>query len=216
MRWCRQYVVGVCVVGLLALSVNVRPAGAQNLGILGGLNFASAEAIQLNDAETTLDNRTGYHFGAYLDIGSDMLWIRPGVEYISAGPLYQGIEDDIPVELRDDFDVRVFAVPVDVRLEFGPSFARPYAFAGPVVHFRWLADAPEPFENSVEPRDFAGTVGGGFRIGGDRADLRFVPQVRYTFGLANVLDETFTVDGVTIVPADEDMSFILVSLALEF
>ena len=141
---------------LLALAA---PSQAQvipnlDLGVAGGVNFAS-----LSDAQTLdLDNSTGYHIGIYADVGVLFASARTGVYYVRAGD----IRDDAstPSESFDtSFDY--VAVPVDFQIKTPTPIFQAYALIGP--EFRFPVDGLDTFE--TENVQYAGNVGLGVRGG---------------------------------------------------
>ncbi len=141
---------------LLALAV---PSQAQvvpniDLGVAGGVNFAS-----LSDAQTLdLDNSTGYHIGLYADVGVLFASARTGVYYVRAGD----IRDDVGTT-PDDFDTSFdyVAVPVDFQIKTPTPILQAYALIGP--EFRFPVDGLDTFE--TENVQYAGNVGLGVRGG---------------------------------------------------
>jgi hypothetical protein len=125
-----------------------------DLGVAGGVNFAS-----LSDAQTLdLDNSTGYHIGLYADVGVLFASARAGVYYVRAGD----IRDDIGTT-PDDFDTSFdyVAVPVDFQIKTPTPIFQAYALIGP--EFRFPVDGLDTFE--TENVQYAGNVGLGVRGG---------------------------------------------------
>ncbi|MEQ8927533.1 MAG: PorT family protein, partial [Fulvivirga sp.] len=79
-------------------------------GIKGGVNFANV------DADGDPDGKTGYHVGAFLEIGAAGIFIQPEVLYSFKG--------------AEDFDLTYIEVPILLKKNFakvlnvhlGPQF----------------------------------------------------------------------------------------------
>lgn len=113
--------------GALLLALAAPAAQAQvvpqiDLGIAGGVNFASLE-----DAGTLdLDNSVGYHVGAYADVGVLFFSARTGLYYFSVGDL-EGA--------GDNNDLKFLSVPVDFQIQTPTPFVQAYVLAGPEFRF---------------------------------------------------------------------------------
>lgn len=135
---------------------------AQNFkfGLKGGVNFATLNGGDISD---TIDGRTGYHIGAVAQLSLlGILAIQPELIYSAQG--------------TDDFDIDYLNLPVLLKFKFlkilsieaGPQF-------GFVVNDSSDFGDPESF-------DLSGAVGAGVEIS------KFFAQVRYNFGVTDVID----------------------------
>jgi hypothetical protein len=72
----------------------------------------------------------------------------------------------------------------------------PYAFAGPVFRFPSFTD--KVLSNDLAPVSVAAEAGLGLQItiGG----LRLYPEIAYTFGLTNFIQDELVIDFVTLTP----------------
>ena len=171
--------------GLLAFAA---PANAQlvpsiDLGIAGGLNFAS-----LGDAgQFDLDSSTGYHVGLYADVGVLFFSARTGVYYVAAGDIR-----DASLPSADDFDdsAAYVAVPVDFQLKTPTPVLQVYALAGP--EFRFPVSGLETFEQ--ENMTIAGNVGLGLRGGVPLIGPSGFLELRYGFDVTGLNAESTTDD----------------------
>ncbi|WP_420455376.1 outer membrane beta-barrel protein [Rubrivirga sp.] len=125
-----------------------------DLGVAGGVNFAS-----LSDAQTLdLDNSTGYHIGLYADVGVLFASVRTGVYYVRAGDIRADAQTP-----NDNFDTSFdyVAVPVDFQIKTPTPIFQAYALIGPELRFP--VDGLDTFE--TENVQYAGNVGLGVRGG---------------------------------------------------
>lgn len=134
---------------------------AQNFrfGLKGGINFATLNG----DFSDNIDGRTGYHIGAVAQFS------LLGTFAIQSEVIYsaQGI---------DNIDIDYLNVPVLFKLKFAKIFS---VEAGPQFGFvvNDTSDLGDP-----ESFDLSGALGAGIEIS------KFFAQVRYNFGVTDVLD----------------------------
>jgi hypothetical protein len=134
---------------------------AQDLkfGLKGGVNFATINSDDLGD---NLDARTGYHVGVVAQISFAGFALQPELIYSA-----QGVED---------IDIDYLNLPILAKLKFAKIFS---VEAGPqfgfVVSDNFEDGEPESF-------DLSGAVGTTVEIS------KFFAQLRYNFGLTDVLD----------------------------
>ena len=181
-------------------------AGAQvRLGIIGGVNYASIDDINVNNVSETFDNRSGFHIGAFIDLATSGFAIRPGVQYLNAGALFEGATFLDPN--LDNFNVSYVSFPLDLRARFGPVDV----FAGPEFQVLASANAQDDFNEDLKSWVVNGGIGLGLRLG------PLMPEVRYAFGLSGLTEDQFTVGGITINTDNGQRSAALrVSLGVAF
>ena len=75
----------------------------------------------------------------------------------------------------------------------------PYVFAGPLVRFPSFTD--KVISNDLAPLSVAVEVGAGLRI--NIGGLRLYPEIAYTFGVSNFIQDELVIDFVTLTPQDE-------------
>ncbi|MGB3542917.1 hypothetical protein [Rubrivirga sp.] len=175
----------LALAGLLALAA---PANAQlipsiDLGVAGGLNFAS-----LGDAgQFDLDSSTGYHIGLYADVGVLFFSARTGVYYVKAGDIR-----DVRRPNADDLEdsAAYVAVPVDFQLKTPTPVLQAYVLAGP--EFRFPVSGLETFEQ--ENMTVAGNVGLGIRGGVPLIGPSGYVELRYGLDLTGLNSESTTAD----------------------
>lgn len=160
------------------------PAHAQ-FGITAGANFDRLSDITLNNTEAHFDNHNGWHVGVWADFSLlGVLTLRPGVRYMSAGKLFEGLSE-IDGNAEDTFDINLMEIPVLVRFAFGAPVIKPYIFAGPVLRFPVGVD--NTIDSDLKSPSIAGEVGLGVQVALGRISL--YPEVGFTFGLSSFIDD---------------------------
>lgn len=219
MQWTRAFLISG-VFGLLISVLGMHPAHGQEIGLVGGLNYSSLRNVEFDDLSTTFNNRAGYHFGAYVEIGENALSVRPGFRFMRAGKVFRGLREDLGdenVAFDDDFNVDVIAVPIDLLLELPVPFLSPYIFGGPELRFRSFPDAPDELEDDLRESDIAGAIGAGIRFTVPNQDFSILPEVRYIFGLTSTMDDTITVGDRELNPNESlTLRMFMVSIGFEF
>lgn len=115
------------LLALAAPQVQAQVVPSIDIGIAGGVNFAN-----LSDASTLdLGTSTGYHIGAYADVGVLFFSARTGVYYLWAGEL----SDAVTVGNDNNDAVRFVTVPVDFQLQTPTPLVQAYVLAGPEFRF---------------------------------------------------------------------------------
>lgn len=210
------------VVLLVALLGVHASASAQGFGVIGGLNYTSVDDVSYQDARATFENRSGYHLGVYLDLPLGPIAVRPGVRYLDAGPIYEGLGNVVGGSgdsfdgLRDDFDVSFISVPVDASLGLPLPIINPYAFAGPEFRLQRAPDAPPELTEELEDWSYIGNLGLGAEVSLPGFGVTLRPEIRYSFGLSNLIDEEITLAGQTFTAADQRRSeSFFISLGIE-
>ena len=176
------------------------PAPARALidtGLSGGINFASLDDIDIGDASTSYESRTGYHVGLYAKGGLGPLAVRAGVVYLNAGPLFEGLTDevDLPSSFEDDFDVRFLAVPIDLHYRLPTPMLTPYILVGPELRFD--VTSADDFDDNMKSTYFAGNIGVGAEFSLPILELSIAPELRYSFDLTGMTDEDLSIGGNT-------------------
>jgi hypothetical protein len=190
----------LCACVFVLVTLGVAPAHAQ-FGIYAGANFDQLSDIDITDGgEAALDSRTGWHIEAWIDLPLGPIGLRPGVRYMDAGQLYDGLRDDEGVNVGEDISVNMIEVPLNLRYTFAASpVASPYVTAGPVLRFP-LTDEDD-FNDDLEAISVAGGLGFGvaLRLSG----IRLYPEIGYTFGITRLVDDDFMIGDFTF-QADEE------------
>ena len=147
-------------------------------GVLGGVNFGS-----LTDAASAdLDNATGFHIGAFAELGVGPIGVRPAVIFVKAG------EITIPSlgGISDAFETSYIAVPVDIRYSPLPTpVIKPYLLVGPEVRLPLgeLSDLP-----NAKSVGLAANIGVGANIGAIIGP-KFFGEIRYAFDVSGFRDD---------------------------
>ena len=176
----------------LALIFFAAPAAHAQLGIGAGLNFNELDDIEAGSVDATFDNATGYHLGAFLNLGTGGLSLRPGVFYHRIGTY------DFPG--GDELELSAVEVPIDVRLTFGATSPLAlYVLGGPVITFPRSPDSDETVRSTMLTAD----IGAGLSFGTPGGGLSLQPELRYGVGVTDYFEEQFTVGGTTVTPADD-------------
>lgn len=174
------------LLALAAPAAHAQLVPSIDLGIAGGVNFAS-----LGDAANVdLGSSTGYHIGAYADVGVLFFAARTGVYYLRAGDI-----DTDGNENTDGQTVSFITVPVDFQFQTPTPFVKAYALVGPEFRFP-LGDFDE--------------LGGTF----DRSNVNTVANVGLgvkgglpLFGPSGFLELRYSFDVTGINSADGDDDF---------
>jgi len=191
------------VVRLLSLVVVlgfgfVNTAAAQfQFGVTAGLNFNRLTDISFGEVEANFDNKTGWHIGVWAEVGLGPLDLRPGVRYMDAGDLFNGLSD-ISDAIDDDFDVNLVEVPILLRYGFGPPLVKPYVFAGPVIRFASGAD--DLIEDDIKSPTMAGELGLGLEV--SLGGISLYPEIAFTFGLSSFIEDEIIVGFATFSTDD--------------
>jgi hypothetical protein len=167
-----------------------RSAYAQ-LGVAAGLNYNDLDDIQAGGA--SVDTSTGFHFGAFINLGSETFSVRPGVFYHRIGTY------DLPSE--DQLELSAVEVPLDLRLTIAPGgILDAYVLAAPVVTFPRCKE----FDQAVEDWQLTADVGAGLDLEVPGLGIALQPELRYSIGLTDHLSDDFTVGGITVMPDDAE------------
>lgn len=180
---------------VLLASAPLTTTAQVRLGLIGGGNFAALADITAGDELIDFDNTTGYHIGAFLDIGLGGVGLRPAVYYLDAGPLFQGAD----FLDRDDFNLAYVTVPVDLRVSLGVGPIKPYLLAGPELRILASAgNAPEALEEQLSTLVMSAGLGLGLELQIPGIGLTLYPQIRYSFGISELVDRTYEIEEVSI------------------
>jgi hypothetical protein len=176
----------------LTFAAVAQPALAQ-VGVAAGLNYADLENIDVGSASATYDNSTGFHFGAFVNLGGSSLSLRPGVMYHRIGTY--------TLPNQNELTLAAIEVPVDVKLTIAPSgILDAYLLAAPVVTFPRCKER----EEAVKDWQVTSDVGVGLSLRVPGLGVTLMPEARYSLGLTDYWSESFEVDGVTVMPDDSE------------
>lgn len=180
------------------------PLSAQGLGVMAGLNFSDQGDIDAGSADATFENSTGYHLGVAFEVRLGPLAVRPGA-------LYQRI-GTYRFPTGQEMDLSAVEVPLDVRVTVLSSpLVSPYVVAGPVLTFPRGEGA---LDEAVEELSLTADVGVGAEVSLPGAGFRLLPELRYSIGVTDYLEDSFVIDGSTIQPASDERRMAEVMLRL--
>ncbi|MFH1279835.1 MAG: outer membrane beta-barrel protein [Candidatus Eisenbacteria bacterium] len=175
------------------------PQGARAIidtGLSVGMNFASLDDVDVKDTKTTYDNKTGWHFGVFAKTALGPLGLRAGAVYLDAGPLFEGLSDNLEgVTLKDDFDVRFFVVPIDLQYRLVTPVVKPYLLAGPEIRFN--VTSSDDFEGNFKDTQWAANVGVGIEFTLPIVGVGVTPEFRYSFALTDLTEDSIEIGGVS-------------------
>jgi len=158
-------ILAVCLFGFI-VGTNAQVA----LGIKGGLNFANVDA---DDAFGDPDSKTGYHFGAFLEVGLGGIHLQPELLFSVKG--------------TDDVDLSYVEVPILLKknfakvlnVHFGPQFGFLTSAEGDLDADGSDEDIKDFFKSS----DLSAVIGAGVN-----APFGLTAGIRYVYGLSDVWD----------------------------
>jgi len=189
--------------GLLIQLTIVQPAQAQ-FGIMGGANFESLTDLTGGANPQLFSAATGYHFGAYAELGLGPVAIRPAVLYLNAGSLFEGAQ----FLTTDAFDLSYIAAPIDVQLRVLPLV---YFFVGPEFQFLLSANTDPDFKDNLKSLVMRGGAGLGFKLG------PIFAEGRYIFGLTGLTpSDPYQVGPFLVSSGDQVSNAVRLSVGLGF
>lgn len=166
------------------------------LGFAAGYNYSKLSDITLSGGESSFENATGWHVEMWFDLPVGDLALRPGLRYMSAGKIFEFANDFNPT-LRDDFDVSIFEIPIDLRFRFNMEIATPFIAVGPIFRF------PSSGRDEVGDMSNASVAGGiGFGLEFDMGLVRLYPELKYTFGISQFVGKEMTIAGIPFSAED--------------
>jgi hypothetical protein len=149
-----------------------------HFGVKGGVNFSSLSGDGLED----FDGRTGYHFGAVVNIGlSEKFFIQPEVLYSTQGNVYKESGEKATVNLN------YINVPIMAGYQIVDGLI---VQAGPQIGFNIVAKITDNNSDEETDVDDVKTIDFGMGFGAQyKIDFGLFFQARYTLGLSNIIEE---------------------------
>lgn len=176
---------------IILIIVSAFSAKAQYIGLKGGLNFSefNIKNDKLNDEKL----RTGFHFGAFLQLPlSDGFALQPEVLYSTKGAKVKYSNGEDGFNGGVDYKVDYIDVPLLGVFKFGDLFE---IHLGPYVGFTSKTKFESTGDLITRKEDFDKSF---FKdldyglIGGAALNFGFINVgARYNFGLQNVQDSDF-------------------------
>ena len=149
-------------------------------GVLGGVNFASLSDATTAAGDASLDGSTGFHIGAFAELGVGPLGVRPAVMFVKAGAIEE--------PGADDFETSYIAVPVDLRYSPLPTpFVKPYVLVGPEARLP-LGEVADLSGGNTRDIAFAVNVGVGANLGAIIGP-KFFGEIRYAFDVTGFVED---------------------------
>ncbi|MTI19444.1 PorT family protein, partial [Fulvivirga sp. RKSG066] len=137
------------------------------LGVKGGLNFAN---VSVEDAVEDPDSKTGYHFGAFAEIGLGGIHLQPELLFSAKG--------------SDDFDLTYLEIPILLKKNFAKVLN---VHLGPQFGFLTSAESNDvDIKDGLKSSDLSAVVGAGVNL-----PAGLTGGVRYVFGLSDIDDNAF-------------------------
>ena len=144
------------------LAATIAGANAQvAFGVKGGLNFANV------DVSGDPDGKTGYHFGAFAEIGLGGIAIQPEILYSTKG--------------AEDFDLSYLEIPILLKKNFAKVFN---IHLGPQFGILTKAEAVDTdVKDFLKSSDLSLAAGAGVNL-----PMGLVGGARYVLGLSDIDD----------------------------
>ncbi len=187
-------------VALLIFGLSTPHLALAQLGFSAGYNFNRLSDINLdNRGESSFENATGWHMELWFDMDVGNLALRPGLRYMSAGSIFEFANDANP-SLRDNFNISLFELPIDLRFRFNMEVITPFITVGPVLRF------PSGAKDEIDGLNNV-SIGGGFGFGIELDFGLFMayPELKYTFGLSQFTADEFQIADIPFSTTDTQL-----------
>lgn len=132
-----------------------------------------------NFSNTNFEARSGFHFGAYYNIGPDFISVEPGLQFSQKG--YRGTELGTGKSIEEQLSY--LNIPVLLRLNLIPAinfFAGPQASLLLSSEYK-LGDQTSDSSEAIRGYDLGGVVGAQLRL-----PFGLNAQASYDFGLTSL------------------------------
>ncbi len=202
----------------LGLAATAPRAAHAQLGVAGGLNFASLGDLSTNtnNLDANFENATAFHFGVFYDASFGPLAIRPGVFFKRVGE-YQTPTFNVngTTVQGEAFTVNSIEIPIDVRYTLLPvPVVSPYVLAAPVLA---IPRGEGDFGDALNDVALSADVGLGTEISLPGVPITPLLELRYSFGLSSYVGEDFEVgDNPINVDDSERLNTFMVRLGVKF
>lgn len=185
------------------------PAHAQFV-FSAGPNVSQLSDVEFGSSEATFDNSTGWHAGLAIDVPLGPVAVQPGLRYMDAGTLFEELAmDDFDPE--EDINVTLLEVPLNLRLRLNTPKVTPYVMAGPVLRIPLTPDGE--MNDDLKTLSVAGGIGAGLEV--SLVGLTLYPELRYTFGISDFVNDDFELDGRTFTTeSTQRLNAIMLSVGL--
>jgi hypothetical protein len=180
----KKLLLAVGIVLFLCVAANAQKPipGVTGMGFKLGLAITSINT-DYDELDAFLDSRDAFMGGAYLTYSfSPQLAIQPEIYYVSKGAAKDFFLFDA------HWSIDYLEVPVLLKFDIMPQGpAHPNLFAGPALGVM-IGSEIGALDESIDVADGMKTIDYSLVFGGGVDYKRFVLDIRYTLGLANVID----------------------------
>lgn len=171
---------------LLLFTLVIAPPGSAQLGLKGGVSFAT-----LSNATPDLKTRTGFAGGVALSFGRGTLALQPEVLFVRKSAAREPTTGEEPAAVRTDY----LEIPVLLRLNLPVGGVTAFGLGGGLYDLLLNCDlVGGACPNEVSGHDFGVVLGGGIKFGGRRP---LSIEGRYTWGLTNISELSSGLDQKT-------------------
>ena len=187
-------------VALLVFVLSMPHSAMAQIGFSAGYNFNRLSDINLdNRGESSFENAAGWHAELWFDMEVGSLALRPGLRYMAAGSIFEFANDANP-SLRDNFNINLFEIPIDLRFRFNMEILTPFITVGPVLRF------PSGARDEIDGMNNV-SIGGGFGFGIELDFGLFMvyPEMKYTFGLSKFTADEFQIADIPFSTTDNQL-----------
>lgn len=148
------------------------------LGIKGGLNFA-----QLDVENASLDNRTGYHAGAFLLFKLSKIGIQPEILFSKQGSELPSVSPGLDFKANFDY----INIPVILKIY---TIAGLNIQVGPQFGFLTTAEVEDAASNTLDVKDLYKTSDVSVALGlGWDLPFGLTVDARYNLGISDIDDD---------------------------
>lgn len=185
--------------GLVLFALLLPETGKAQITVFAGANFGNLSDINPDDDRTVFDTAIGYHAGFTYDLSLPLITVRPGVFYRKFGDI--DFDEGGPDLDLGDADLSFIDVPVDILLKIGATpVVKPYLLGGTV--FSFAKNSNDAYDGVFEDVSISVAVGIGARIG--LLGLSLTPELRYEFGVSDLVKDKIDFDGVPGIVTNTD------------
>jgi opacity protein-like surface antigen len=152
------------------------------LGVHGGINLSDLDIKSSGSAtiNAVKDNKQGPVLGAHLELGNEIVMIRPEANYSVRGYTFAN---------TIEVDQKYLEIPVLVRVNVLPGLIQPFVEVGPQLGIHLSNDVKAlgistSFDTNSRTVDFSGLAGAGLRLN-VIPNLAIDAEARYNYGFTD-------------------------------
>jgi len=179
------------------------------IGVKGGLSMAGIRG----DGTSDWSNRNGFAGGGFFFLPfSDYFGLQAEVLYVTKGAVHE--EDFNGQPLKTTLDLVYLEIPVLARLTIPTSVrVTPTIFAGPALGLKIKGQQEAEYQGQstseeiegLKSTDFGLVLGGGLDV--DTGYGKILVDLRYEFGLTNILEEGDIKNGAFLIMGGYSLNF---------